>query len=202
VPNEQNDMHDGSIRQGDDFLKNNLDAYVQWARSHNSLLIVTFDEDGSTPGNNQRIPTIFVGPMVQSGSTESRNVNHFDVLRTLEDMYGLPATAAAATATPITSIWALASRVNPLPVIEARPNFTVSWTGTPGPSATTIASFDIFFSDNGGPFRSFLRGTTLTSATFHGTPGHRYRFFSVATDDLGNRQPSPTAAQATTLVRQ
>jgi Phosphoesterase family. len=49
IPNEQNDMHDGTIRQGDDFLKNNLDAYVQFARNHNSMLIVTFDEDGSSP---------------------------------------------------------------------------------------------------------------------------------------------------------
>jgi acid phosphatase len=105
VPNEQNDMHDGTIRQGDDFLKNNLDAYVQFARTHNSMLIVTFDEDGSSPGNSQRIPTIFVGPMVKPGATLDRNVTHFDVLRTLEDMYGLPAAGAAASATAIMSIW-------------------------------------------------------------------------------------------------
>jgi hypothetical protein len=37
-------MHDGTIRMGDDWLRANLAAYAQWARTHNSLLIITFDE--------------------------------------------------------------------------------------------------------------------------------------------------------------
>jgi acid phosphatase len=45
VPNLQHDMHDGSIAEGDWWLKANLDGYVQWVASHNSLLVFTFDED-------------------------------------------------------------------------------------------------------------------------------------------------------------
>jgi acid phosphatase len=45
VPNLQHDMHDGSIAEGDRWLKANLDGYVQWVASHNSLLVFTFDED-------------------------------------------------------------------------------------------------------------------------------------------------------------
>jgi hypothetical protein len=45
IPNLLDDMHDGTIAQGDTWLKNNMDAYAQWARTHNSLLIVTWDED-------------------------------------------------------------------------------------------------------------------------------------------------------------
>ncbi|MEO7317737.1 MAG: alkaline phosphatase family protein, partial [Chthoniobacteraceae bacterium] len=59
VPNEQNDMHDGTIRMGDDWLRANLAAYVKWARTHNSLLIVTFDEDDFSGPN--KIPTVFHG---------------------------------------------------------------------------------------------------------------------------------------------
>jgi hypothetical protein len=103
VPNEQDDMHDGTIAQGDAWLQSNLDGYVQFAKSHNSLLVVTWDEnDGVTSGNH--IPTILVGPMVQPGAY-SQAINHFSVLRTLEDMYGLPAAGASASATPITGIW-------------------------------------------------------------------------------------------------
>lgn len=40
VPDQNNDMHDGTIRQADDWLKNNFDSYVQWAKTHNSVLIV------------------------------------------------------------------------------------------------------------------------------------------------------------------
>src|SRR5579884_615434 len=65
VPNEQDDMHSGSIAAGDTWLNQHVDAYVQWAPSHSSLLVVTWDEDeGST---SIRIPTIFVGAHVQAG---------------------------------------------------------------------------------------------------------------------------------------
>src|SRR5438105_15845110 len=43
-PNLLNDMHDGSIAQGDAWLKQNIDSYAQWAKTHNSLLIVQWDE--------------------------------------------------------------------------------------------------------------------------------------------------------------
>ena len=57
VPNQQHDMHSGSIADADQWLKDNLAGYAQWAQSHNSLLIVTWDE-GS--GDNH-IATIFSG---------------------------------------------------------------------------------------------------------------------------------------------
>ena len=54
IPNLINDMHNGapaqSIPTGDSWLKQHLDAYYQWAKSHNSLLIVTFDENDDTFG--------------------------------------------------------------------------------------------------------------------------------------------------------
>jgi hypothetical protein len=115
VPNQYNDMHSllpgltppdddaHRIQRGDTWLKNNLDGYVQWAKSHNSLLVVTWDEDDSATAANH-IPTFFVGPMVQPG-TYGQTINHFDVLRTLEDMYGLSYAGASASATPITAMW-------------------------------------------------------------------------------------------------
>src|ERR1700719_4370889 len=47
VPDQTYDMHDGTIQQGDDWIKTNIiDTYLPWAITHNSLLIVTWDEDG------------------------------------------------------------------------------------------------------------------------------------------------------------
>ncbi|MFH8386053.1 alkaline phosphatase family protein [Kitasatospora sp. NPDC018058] len=102
IPNLCDDMHDCSISTGDTWLKNNLDAYVQWAKTHNSLLITTFDEDDSA-GNNQ-IATFFNGQPIKPGAYNEQ-INHFSVLRTIEDMYGLPYAGAAAQATPITDVW-------------------------------------------------------------------------------------------------
>jgi hypothetical protein len=108
VPNEQNDMHDGTIAQGDTWLKTNIDAYAQWAKAHNGLLIVTWDEDDTSHSN--QIPTIFSGAAVATGQY-SETINHYNVLRTIEDMYGLPLAGSSATATPITDSWVTASRV-------------------------------------------------------------------------------------------
>src|ERR1043166_1417661 len=112
VPDEQNDMHDGSIAQADAWLKANIvNTYLTWAQKHNSLLLVTFDEDGdNTPPH--LLPTIFAGPMVRPGNYYEMNLNgdypdlesltdlgfqtptgtamnHYNVLSTIEDFYGL-----------------------------------------------------------------------------------------------------------------
>lgn len=102
VPNQLNDMHNGTIFQGDSWLQANLDAYVQWARTHNSLLILTFDEDDGSLNN--QITTVFVGQMVKPGSY-SEHITHHNVLRTIADMYGLSHAGAAASATPILDVF-------------------------------------------------------------------------------------------------
>jgi hypothetical protein len=102
IPNHQNDMHDGTVKQADDWLKTNTDAYVKWAETHHSLLIVTWDEDDFAKENH--IPLIVVGPMVKTGQY-NENVTHLNVLRTIEDIYHLPLLRDTHQIEPITSIW-------------------------------------------------------------------------------------------------
>ncbi|MBF6051344.1 acid phosphatase [Streptomyces eurocidicus] len=103
VPNLCSDMHDCSVQTGDTWLKNNLKGYADWAKSHNSLLLITFDEDNRLSGN--RIPTVLYGQPVKAGTTSASTYNHYDVLRTLEDMYGTTHAGQAANAKDITGIW-------------------------------------------------------------------------------------------------
>lgn len=102
VPDQNNDMHDGSIAQGDAWLKQNIEAYAQWAMTHNSLLIVTWDEDDGSQGN--RVATIFVGAMVKPGQSAQR-INHYTVLRMLLEMYGLPYLGESAGQKSIGDVW-------------------------------------------------------------------------------------------------
>jgi len=89
VPNQDHDAHDASLAEADRWLERNLGPYAQWARKHNSLLIITFDEDGSTrsaPGGAKKagidtIPTVFYGPMVKSGRYDEP-IDHLNVLAT------------------------------------------------------------------------------------------------------------------------
>ncbi|MGW3207877.1 alkaline phosphatase family protein [Streptomyces sp. NPDC001135] len=105
TPNLCSDMHDCSVSTGDTWLKNNLGGYASWAKSHNSLLVVTFDEDNRLSGN--RIPTVLYGQPVAAGSSSSTAYDHYDLLRTLEDSQGLTSHAGnAASAQDITGVWA------------------------------------------------------------------------------------------------
>jgi hypothetical protein len=105
VPNLCDDMHDCSVSTGDTWIKNHLGAYATWAKTHNSLLVVTFDEDNSQSGN--RIPTVLYGQPVTPGSSSSATYNHYNLLRTLEDLVGTSTHAGnAASASDITGIWA------------------------------------------------------------------------------------------------
>lgn len=117
IPNMAHDMHNGSVAKsvpaGDTWLKDNLGAYCQWAKLHNSLLIVTFDESddkeagpgftdpAADPNKDQaskdlqnRIATIFVGAHVKAGFARDKGATHVNVLRTIEAMYGLPKSGA------------------------------------------------------------------------------------------------------------
>ena len=102
IPNLCNDMHDCSVATGDAWIQHHLGAYAQWARTHDSLLIVTFDEDDHSSAN--KIATIFYGQHAKPGTYPER-VTHYGVLRTIEDMYGLAKVGSAASATPITDTW-------------------------------------------------------------------------------------------------
>ena len=103
IPNLDNDMHDGTIAQADTWLATNLGTYANWAMANNGLLIVTWDEDDNSADNH--IPTIFYGAHVRPGSY-SEPMSHYNVLSTVEQMYGLPKTGLAADAPAITDIWA------------------------------------------------------------------------------------------------
>ena len=103
IPNLNDDMHDGTVAQGDAWLRNHLDSYIRWARTNNSLLVVTWDEDDHSESN--QIPTIIVGDHVASGRY-GESMTHYRLLRTIESLKGLPAIGQAAGTDPVTDIWA------------------------------------------------------------------------------------------------
>jgi len=127
IPNQANSMHDGTdperIYKADAWLKDNLGGYVDWAQSHNSLLIITFDEghvrdkglfnrivsfiedeDEAASLEINHIFTAFVGEMVKPGSYDQK-IDHYNVLRTIEEMYGLPYSGSSAAAFAIRNVW-------------------------------------------------------------------------------------------------
>ena len=120
APNQCNDGHNtcspynDRTKQYDAWIQNNLNNYLTWARQNNSLLIITYDEDDFTSVN--RIFTAFAGAYVLSG-TYSQTINHYNVLRTIEECMGLTTHAGqAANNSAITYCW------SNTPFISINPN--------------------------------------------------------------------------------
>jgi acid phosphatase len=102
VPNLCNDMHDCGTAAGDIWARSHLAPYLAWAAQHNSQLLVTFDENDGSAGN--QILTLFAGSGVKAG-IYPESVDHYRVLRTIEAFYGLPPISHAASSVPITDAW-------------------------------------------------------------------------------------------------
>lgn len=101
-PSDGNNMHSGPMETADAWLASQIGPYAQWAMTHNSLLIITWDEDSF--GDNNHIATVFFGPMVRN-TVGTSQWNHLNLLRTLEDMYGLTHSGMAAGAAPIDEVF-------------------------------------------------------------------------------------------------
>ncbi|WP_152381551.1 alkaline phosphatase family protein [Paenibacillus brasilensis] len=105
IPNLQHDMHDGTIREADQWLQAHLSSYARWAPQHNSLLIVTWDEDDMS--SNNKIPTMIIGAHLKKGLYNEKS-NHFSMLRMIEQFYGLNLLGKSRTAPPL-NLWTTGS---------------------------------------------------------------------------------------------
>jgi acid phosphatase len=111
IPNLVHDMHSGvnQVEKGDTWLREHLDDYRLWARTHDSLLIVTFDENSAMKAGYtdpavcgkraNRIATVIDGAHVEhraDGYVIGAGVTHVNLLRTLEWLFGASPSGAQA----------------------------------------------------------------------------------------------------------
>jgi RHS repeat-associated protein len=92
------------------------------------------------------------------------------------------------------------SSVEPLPAESSSMNFTVAWSGADEINGSGIARYEIFVSENGGPFTIWLDDRTDTSSEFVGQENRSYAFYSIATDNVGHVEADPAAADASIFV--
>jgi hypothetical protein len=100
-PNLCDDMHDCDVRHGDRYLSHLVPALRRELGPH-GFLVITWDEGSSDAGccavaHGGHIATIVLGPDVRRGARQARPVDHYGVLRTIEDALGLPPLAGAAS---------------------------------------------------------------------------------------------------------
>jgi hypothetical protein len=106
-------------------------------------------------------------------------------------VYQAPSSVAY-TSAPVSSVFTLPA--------QSPPTFGVAWSGAPYVGQASLAYYDIYMADDGGPYALWQSQTTATGAFFNGTNGHAYAFYSMATDTVGNREAIPLEPQAQTTV--
>lgn len=98
VPNLCNSMHDCSVRTGDRWLAGTIPPLLALP---DTVVFVTFDEGTAL----NHVPALALGTAVKAHSSFAAATNHYGLLRTIEDAWGLPPLGASAHAAPITGIW-------------------------------------------------------------------------------------------------
>jgi hypothetical protein len=93
-----------------------------------------------------------------------------------------------------------ASDVKPLTPKE-NSSFIVKWSGVDDAGGSGVATYDVYKSDNGANYNLWQKATTATFALFaNATANHTYRFFVVATDNVGHVEKIPATFDAQTLI--
>ncbi len=240
TPDLCNDGHDapcadgepGGLKQADSFLQ-------QWvpqitgspAFKQDGLLIIAFDEAatsdtssccGEIPGPGSPKPgingpgggdtgAVLLSPCIAPGTVTQQSYNHYTMLRSVEDIFGVAHLGYAALpggqsfgsdiftracgSVPVARVRApaLASTVS------ASPRVTVRWSGQ-APGGAKIASFTVQvrrLAARPGPWRTLLAKTTKQSLRFRGRAGRSYEFQVQAVDGSGT---ASNWASATTVM--
>ncbi|HEU4572996.1 MAG TPA: alkaline phosphatase family protein [Candidatus Limnocylindrales bacterium] len=106
VPNQVNDMHDGTVAQGDAFLAAFVPRITDSPAFANGLLVITFDEGTSDSGGGGRVATILLSPRIAPGTQTSTAHDHYSLLRTIENAWGLGCLAQSCGANDLREVFA------------------------------------------------------------------------------------------------
>lgn len=92
------------------------------------------------------------------------------------------------------------SDVDPLTPQLHDPNIPLTWSGQDPEGGSGLAGFTVYVSTDDGPFAPFVAHTLDTDAIFEGECGHKYAFYSLGIDNVGNIEDPPDQPDAITTL--
>jgi phosphatidylinositol-3-phosphatase len=120
TPNLIDDMHDGTIADGDSWLSKNLPVILnsQEYQSGSTAVFITWDEgsggypiedcdDTGVTDTSCIVPTIVISPTTPAGTRSGSFFDHYSLLATTEALLGLPKLASASSAPTMTAAFHL-----------------------------------------------------------------------------------------------
>lgn len=88
IPDLDNDGHNTGLAYADKWLKRTFEPIFNDPKTMSeTLFILTFDEDDGFHFN--QIYTVFLGAGIRAGSTSKEKYDHYDMLRTMEEIFSL-----------------------------------------------------------------------------------------------------------------
>ncbi len=90
VANSCNDMHDCTTSDGDHFLEQFVPQIINsdaWKKD--GLLMITWDEGTTSKAGGGHVPAIVISSRVPAGFQSSTPHDHYSLLRTIQDAWGL-----------------------------------------------------------------------------------------------------------------
>ena len=97
TPNQCHDMHSNScsgssdpIKQGDDWLSQNVPQILSYINTHQGVLLIVWDEPAGSTGT---IPLIVLGPHVKHNFVSTVAYSHGSLVKSVEQIFGLPTLA-------------------------------------------------------------------------------------------------------------
>lgn len=208
TPNLIDDMHDGTIAQGDTWLSQNVPAILNSPafKTQNSALVITWDEDDST--ENNQVPTIVITSGMVNGTANKpydsfQPYTHYSLLKTVESAWGLaPLTSNDGGASPEGDFFGSPSTYPSAPqsvtaTANKRRTATVTWTAPSSNGGCAITGYAVATS----PLTNGTVTVTGTSATISGlTAGTTYTF-SVAANNCNGSSPLSAPSNPITAQR-
>ena len=107
VPNLCHDIHYCPVATGDAWLSTFLPSLLSSPELKRGVVFVAFDEGVETDKahGGGHIPVVVAGPLVRAGARATELLDHYGLLRTIEQSWGLTQLGQSGSAAPITGIW-------------------------------------------------------------------------------------------------
>jgi len=110
IPNMCDDAHDCALGKADAWLSDHVPPILDSEPFRTGgVLFVTFDEDDGTDPGGAQVATVVVSPLVASGARSSVVYDHYSLLRTIQDAWGLGCLAKSCDAVPMADLFTAAS---------------------------------------------------------------------------------------------